>query len=219
MKWKASIPLALMALLAVANAEDLPSQPLSPSQSTGEVEEPALPASESSPPDPEPGLLPKSGELPARPAPAKLSSTPAPRRQALEKEGRFEAVRSLAMDNQRAISLLRRARQSSSSISRRTYLRAYYLTVASRMRRLDPAMKSSINAYEEAKLHELSGTGSSTSRASSHRARLHRTVGLNEHRRLHRVSFENRHRRFIIIDAPYGPEFPPYGPPEVFEPW
>lgn len=217
MKWKASVPLTLMALLAVANAEDLPSQPLSPSQS--EMEEPALPASESSPSDPEPGLLPESGELPARPAPAKLSSTPAPRRQALEKEGRFEAVRSLAMDNRRAISLLRRARQSSSSISRRTYLRAYYLTVASRMRRLDPEMKSSINAYEEAKLHELSGTGTSTSRASSHRARQHRTVRLNEHRRLHRVSFEHRYRRFIIIDAPYGPEFPPYGPPEVFEPW
>src|ERR1700692_4951601 len=137
MKWKASILLALMALLAVANAEDLPSPPLSPSQSTGEVEEPALRGSESSPSDPEPGLLPESGELPARPAPAKLLSTAAPRRQALEKEGRFEAVRSLAMDNRRAISLLRRARQSSSSISRRTYLRAYYLTVASRMRRLD----------------------------------------------------------------------------------
>jgi hypothetical protein len=219
MKWKASIPLALMALVAVANAEDLPSAPPSPSHSTGEMEEPALPASESSPSAPEPGLLPESGELPARPAPAKRSSPRALTRQALEKGARFDAVRSLAMDNRRAISLLRRARQSSNSISRRTYLRAYYLTVASRMRRLDPEMKSSINAYEEAKLHELSGTGTSSSRASSHRARRHRTVRLTEHHRLHRVSFENRYRRFIMIDAPYGPEFPPYGPPEVFEPW
>lgn len=215
MRCKAGIPLALMAVLVAASAGDMPSLPVSPSGSTGEMEEPALPAPDSSPLNPESGLLPESGELPAVPpaeAPSKFSSKRAP---TLEKEERFDTVRSLAMGNRRAISLLKRARQSSSSASRRTYLRAYYLTVASRMRRLDPDLKSSINAYEEAKLHELSGAGTST----AHHARLHRTARLTGHRRFHRVSTEERYRRFIIIDAPYGPEFPPYGPPAVFEPW
>jgi hypothetical protein len=216
MKWKASIPLALIAALAVADAGDVPSQPLLPSGSAGEMEEPALPAPESSPSNPEPGLLPESGALPDR-SPAKLSSKSKlpPAQQSLEKEGRFDTIRSLAMGNRRAISLLKRARQSLNSTSRRTYLRAYYLTVASRMRRLDPELKSSINAYEEAKLHELSVAGTST----AHHVRLHRAVRVTGHRRFHRASNVDRYRRFIIIDAPYGPEFPLYGPPAVFEPW
>jgi hypothetical protein len=211
-----------MVTLAVANAEDSPSQSPSPSPSTSEIEEPALPTPETAPSNPEPGLLPESGELPARPpaeVPAKLSSTRAAPQHVLEKAGRFDEIRSLAMSNPRAASLLKRARYSSNSASRRTYLRAYYITVASRMRKLDPKLKSSIDEYEEAKMHEVSGARTSTARASSHRSRFRRTANREAHHRLHRVSSENRYRRMIIIDDPYGPEFPPYGPPVVFDPW
>ena len=222
MKREAIISLALMAALAPVNGEVLRPQPVSPTVSTGEVEEPALPAPEADPTNPGPGLLPETGELPSRPpakVSAKLSSTRTPAQPALNKERRFEVVRSLAMENRHAVYLLKRARRSSNSASRRTYLRAYYVTVASRMRKLDPKLKSSINAYEESKLHELSGAGTSTERGSTHRSRLHRTARLAGHHRSRPVSYENRYRRIIVIDAPYGPDFPPYGPPVVFEPW
>jgi hypothetical protein len=188
------------------------------------MDEPALPTSETEPSDPESGLLPASGELPARPpvvAPAKAPSSDMSTEKAPAEAARFELIHTLAMRNLRATRLLRRARESSNSASRRNYLRAYYTVVASRMRQLDPKLKSSINAYEEGKLGELSAAKSSTTRVSSHRSRIHRPTRLAGHHRWHRYSEGHRYRRFIIIDAPYGPygpEFSPYGPPIVFEP-
>jgi hypothetical protein len=220
MKREAIISLALMAALAVVRGEDLPSQVQASSAS--EIEEPALPRAEADPTNPGPGLLPETGELPSRPLPgtrAKLSSSRVPTQRVLEKNGRFEAVRALAMVNRHAAYLLKRAKQSSNAAARRTYLRAYYRSVASRMRKLDPKLNSSINAYEESKLDELSGARTSTARGSTHRSRLRGTVRLAGHHRLHRASYENRYRRIIVIGAPYGPDFPPYGPPAVFEPW
>jgi hypothetical protein len=214
-----------MAALTVGHGEDLPAQVLSQSSSAGEIEEPALPGAEADPTNPGPGLLPETGELPSRVSPetpAKLSSSRGPTQRALEKNGRFEVVRALAMENRHSAYLLRRAKQSSNAAARRTYLRAYYMSVASRMRKLDPKLNSSINAYEETKLHELSRARTLTAQGSTKRSRLHGTARLAGHRRLHRASYENRYRRIIVIDAPYGPygpAFPPYGPPELFEPW
>jgi hypothetical protein len=222
MKREAIISLALMAALAVVHGQDLPSQVLSQASSAEEIEEPALPGAEADPTNPGPGLLPKSGELPSRPSPetpAKSSSPRGPTQRALEKNGRFEVVRALAMVNRHAAYLLKRAKQSSNAATRRTYLRAYYMSVASRMRKLDPKLNSSINAYEESKLDELSRARTSTARNSTHRSRLRGTARLAGHHRLRRASYENRYRRIIVIDAPYGPDFPPYGPPELFEPW
>jgi hypothetical protein len=188
------------------------------------MDEPALPTSEAAPSDPEPGLLPESGELPARPPVVESPKTPSTgllTRGTPAEEARFEAIHNLAMRDLRATRLLRRARQSSNPASRRSYLRAYYSAVAFRMRQLDPKLKSSINAYEEGKLSELSSVKSSTVRSASHRSRRHRPTRLAGHHRWHRYSEGHRYRRFIIIDAPYGPygtEFPPYGPPIVFEP-
>jgi hypothetical protein len=222
MKRHAIISLVLMAALAVANAEDSPSKSPSPSPNTSETEEPALPTSEAVPSNTEPDLLPESGQLPASPpagAPSNLSSTLESTRHEFPTDGRFDEIRSLAMSNPRAAYLLKRATDSSTSASRRIYLRAYYVTVASRMRKLDPKLKSSIDAYEEAKLHEISGARTSTARISFHRSRLHRTASQQAHHRMHRVSFRNRYRRMMIIYDPYGPDFGPYGPPVVFYPW
>ncbi len=220
MKSQATILLALIAALAVANAED--SQSPSPGTGTSETEEPALPTSESGPSNSEPGLLPESGELPARPPaglPGKLSPAQASSRQVLEKDDRFEQIRSLAMSDSRAAHLLRRAKHSSNSASRRTYLRAYYVNVASRMRKLDPKLKSSIDAYEEAKIREVYGGRASAVRAFAHGSKLHRSASQEAHHRSHRVSARTRYRRIIIIDDGYAPGFPPYGPPVVFYPW
>jgi hypothetical protein len=214
MQREAIISLVLMAALA-ASAEVLPPQRPTPGQDASEVEEPALPTPEAAPSNPGPGLLPESGELPDRPPP-KLSSMRISTRKA--PEARFEIIRSLAMGDRRATHLLRRAKQSSNSASRKIYLRAYYTAVASRMRKLDPKLKSSINAYEEEKLRELRAVRNSTARVSTHHSRIHRSARLAGHHRWRKLSEERRYRRFIIIDAPYGPEFPPYGPPMVFEP-
>jgi hypothetical protein len=220
MRLEVIISLVVMAALAVS-AEEMPSQPPSPGQDGSEMDEPALPTSEAAPSNPEAGLLPESGELPARPpvvAPPKSASMGMLTAKAPAEAARFEVIHALAMGDLHATRLLRRARLSSNSASRRSYLRAYYTVVASRMRQLDPKLKSSINAYEEGKLRELSSAKSSTARVSSHRSRRHRPTRLAGHHRWHGYYGENRYRRFIIIDAPYGPEFPPYGPPMVFEP-
>jgi hypothetical protein len=227
MKWQAIISLALAAGLATASAEDLPLPAASPRPSASEMEEPALPEPEAAPSNPEPDLLPQSDELPVRPPsgpPLKLSPGVASPQEPLEKGGRFDEIRTLAMSDRRAAYLLKRARHSSNSASRHVYLRAYYVTVASRMRKLDPKLKSSIDAYEEAQIQEISGGHAATVRAPIHRSRVRATASRELHHRSHRVSYEHRYRRYIIIDYPYGPppfgpEFPPYGPPMVFYPW
>jgi hypothetical protein len=228
MKCQAIISLALAAGLVTASAEDLPLPSSSPRPSASEMEEPALPTPEPAPSNPESDLLPQSDELPARPLSEPSSKLPPDRtspQEPLEKGGRFDEIRTLAMSDPRATYLLKRARRSSNSASRHVYLRAYYATVASRMRKLDPKLKDSIDAYEEAQIHQVSGVRTATSRTSLHRSRVHATASREPHHRSHRVSYEHRYRRFRNVDypygpyGPYGPEFPPYGPPMVFYPW
>jgi hypothetical protein len=222
MKLHAMLSLALVTALGVAGAEVSPSQSPSAVPSTGEMEEPALPTSEGNPSNSEPSLLPESGQLPAGPSakvPAKFSSTQASPKRLAEIDERFDRIRSLAMSNPRANYLLKRARNSSNSASRRTYLRAYYMTLASRMRRLDPKLKSYIDAYEEARIHEVSPGRALPARAGSHRRSVHRTTSREVHRRSHAVFSGYRYRRMMIIDDRYGPELSPYGPPPFFYPW
>jgi hypothetical protein len=225
MKLKAIISFALVTGLATVSAEDSPLPSPSPSAGTTEVEEPALPVPDVGQSNPEPDLLPGSGELPARLPPelaSKLSPAGASPKSASKNEGRFDEIRSVAMSSPRAAYLLKCARRSSNSAARHLYLRAYYVAVASKMRKLDPNLKSSIDAYEETQIHELSGAHTATARAAFHRSRVHGTAS-QEHHRSHRISYQHRYRRYIIIDypygPPYGPEFPPYGPPMVFYPW
>jgi hypothetical protein len=197
--------LALMAALTVANGEELAPERVSPSQSASELEEPPLPTLEVGSSNPEQGVLPKSGELPARPravAPSNLSLARASRGQAPSKRERFEVIRSLAMSDRRAVYLLERAKISSNPASRRVYLRAYYRTLASRMRWLEPKLISSIDAYEEGKLHELSGVRTSSVRGR--RSRIRRSVRLAAHHRGHRFSKEMGHGVSIAIPSREG---------------
>jgi hypothetical protein len=206
----------LITLQAVAKAEESGSQAPSPTPVSSEMQEPALPTPEPGPSSSVPDLLPESGELPARPP--KSWSVVDSARQSSKDEGRFDEVRSLAMKNPRAAYLLKRAKSSSSSSSRRRYLRAYYVAVASRMRQLDPKLAHSINAYEEAKIHEVSGTRNSNAKVS-HRSRSRHIASREAHHRSHRSSSGYRYRRMIIIEDPYWPGMPPYGPPLVLYPW
>jgi hypothetical protein len=211
-------------LITVVMAEGQDPEPKSsptPGPLSGETDEPALPAPDVTPGNAGPALLPESDALPANPN-AEQSMRAAVNRASTKpaaKEGaRFDEIQSLAMSNPRAVYLLKRARNSSSIAARRAYLRAYYSAVAARMRKLDPELKSSIDDYEEAKIHQIAGFANSSS-GSSHRSRSHRTVVRAPRHRSRRITAHHRYDRMMIIYDPYGPYMPSYGPPVVFEPW
>jgi len=226
---KSLLMLSLGVLIAVAVVEAQESDPKSsptPDPTSSEMQEPALPTPEATPGDAEPILLPESNQLPANPGaerPTRASISRASTTSSAKETARFNEVQSLAMRNPRAAYLLKRARNSSSAATRRTYLRAYYLTVAARMRKLDPQLKSSIDAYEEEKVHQVAGSANPNNDAY-HRSRSHRTATREPHHRSRRVTAHRRYERMMIIydpygPYPYGPYMPPYGPPVVFDPW
>jgi hypothetical protein len=226
MKSLVMLSLGVLTVVAMAKAEDSQSQP-TPTPNPAEIEEPALPTPEATPGDGGPTVLPESDELPVHPRaeqPARASSERVSTRPSSGDDSHFDEIRSKAMSNPRAAYLLKRAKTSSSAAARRTYLREYYSTVAARMRRLDPELRSSIDAYEEAKIHEIGASSSSTS-SYSHRSSSHRTANSEARHRSKRASSRRHHERmFIMYDPydpyyPYGPYMPPYGPPVVFDPW
>jgi hypothetical protein len=222
MRRQAVFSLAFVMMLAALDAQDAPSPVTDPSSSPSDAAEPVLPMPDANPSGSDTDLLPKSGELP--PVPTKRvresrSPAEADLKEESASEGRFEEVRLRAMDSPRATYFLKRARSSSHAASRRAYLREYYAALASRMRKLDPNLDSSINAYEEAKIREIGGGDSSTMEGSSHRSKTRHIVSREPHRRSHRMTSRYRERRLIIIDYPWGSQYPPYGPPPPLYPW
>ena len=125
-------------LVAVAEAESSDPKPSpTPGPISGEMEEPVLPTPDATPGDADATLLPESDELPAKAAaeqPTRASTNRLSLKSSAGEKGRFAKVQSMAMSSPRAAYLLKRARKSSSVAARRTYLRAYYSTVAARMR-------------------------------------------------------------------------------------
>jgi hypothetical protein len=218
-----AIPILVASICALNGpAEDVPREPLPATGSPRtEIDEPALPAPERGPVDSSPDLLPESNELP-EPVPAQLPSNrkaiATPEKENIE-ERQFEKVRLQAMNNPHAAYLLRRAKRSLRSATRRSYLRAYYLNVTERMRELDPKLKSSIDAYEQAKIQQIDG------QSVSQHASSRRTVNRRSSRKIHyanRRSHPHHHyyKRIMVIEDPYGPDYIPYyGPPVVFYPW
>jgi hypothetical protein len=215
MRRNAIFSLALLMAVTALNAQEADPAPSASSSDTGE---PNLPMPDASPQEPGADLLPKSGELPAVPPKTVRGSqtgAEAARTNAPAGDGRFEEVRLRAMDSPRAAYLLKRAQSSSHARSRRTYLREYYIALASRMRKLDPKLQSSINAYEESKIREI--PGSSPTERSPHRSGTRHVASHEPHRGSHRITPRHRYRRRqIILDEPYGPD---YGPPASWYPY
>jgi hypothetical protein len=214
-----------MMLVTVANAEGASSAAKTTSAGDADTSEPMLPTPEGESQGPESGLLPEEGALPAKPPPetprTKEHSTTEVSGTASETDARFKKIRSLAMDSPRALYLLKRAHSSSHSSVRRVYLREYYATLAAQMRKLDPGLKSSINAYEESKIHEISGRDRAVTRTSLHRTGSRHFASREPHHRSHRLSSGYRYRRMIMVEDPYGPPYFPFGPPPppMYDPW
>ncbi len=129
------------------------------------------------------------------------------------------------MNSPRAAYLLKRARHSSNSAARHLYLRAYYVAVASQMRKLDPNLKSSIAAYEETQIHEVSGPHTPPARtalSSLKGARDSESGASQIAQSFLSAPLQKVHHHRLPVRASVWPRmarFPPYGPPMVFYPW
>lgn len=155
-------------VVAGQQAQPSPTGPLV-SQKTEEVPTP------SGAPEPQaaPDLLPESNQLPAEtpdlrpPSPSTLkpggtnSAQPTEAQKELSPEeqeknrARLGELRSLAMRNPRVIDLLKEADGALTDEAKREFMRAYYHTLCTRMRNLDPGFGPSIAAFERAEIRKL----------------------------------------------------------------
>ena len=120
----------------------------------------------------EPELLPESKTLPSPPAetprlldlipqgikPQFPGSIPNPTSaEQVEKDRiRFRQIRTIAMRNPYAIYFWRRARLAHTDEMKREYLRVYYTTMCDQMRKLEPRLKLTIDAFETANIGRAS---------------------------------------------------------------
>jgi hypothetical protein len=189
------IPLALLIILLIEVASGQKAE-------TDPVALPGAPKMEEVPtpsgaPEPQtvPALLPGSNQLPAEPPDLRLplpsilkpegsdspQNPPAARQLSPEEEKRNRTrmveIRAIAMGNTRVLDLLEEAKSALTDEARREFMRAYYHTLCTQMRRLAPNLSESISAFERAEIGKLA-VGSShlaiTSRDVAHKVRTRR---------------------------------------------
>ena len=117
---------------------------------------------------PEPNFLPPPPpQTPGNEAPFTMASAEA--KHTPEDESRFREIKDTAMGSARANYLLKEAKGALSTEARKNFMRAYYYTVCSKMRRLDPNLKSMIQAYETGEIQKIAAEGGSArSKARAH---------------------------------------------------
>jgi hypothetical protein len=169
--WVLAIFLLLGSALADEPKSDAASSPFpspsaapAPATMTEEIESP-LPsgAPQEQPPTvllPEPNFLPPpppqtpGNETPYTVASAEPKHTP-------EDESRFREIKDSAMGSTRANYLLKEAKGALSTEARKNFMRAYYYTVCAQMRRLDPNLRSMIQAYQAEEIQKIAAEGAS----------------------------------------------------------
>jgi hypothetical protein len=150
-----------------ASPSPTPETTPTPAVESGPSPEPAMPQ-ESPTPSVEPqapaDLLPESKTLPAPPpnipspfdlipegTKIEIPAFPANKPSAEKQENdnrRFRQIRTIAARDPYAIYLFDRAKLTKTDTSRRRYMRAYYLAMCGQMRRLEPKLKATIDAFE-----------------------------------------------------------------------
>jgi hypothetical protein len=192
---KLAIPLTLLAglLIEVASGQKAATDPVALPEAP-KMEEVPTP---SGAPEPQtaPALLPGSNQFPAGPPDLRFplpsifkpegsdspQNTPATKQLSPEEEQRNRArlveIRTIAMGNTRVLDLLQEAKSALTDEARREFMRAYYYTLCTQMRRLEPSLGESISAFERAEIRKLA-VGSShlviTSRDVAHKERTRR---------------------------------------------
>jgi hypothetical protein len=185
------IPLALMIFVLVEVTSGQQAEPDPTALSIApKMEE--LPTPSGAPePQAVPALLPGSNQLPAEPPDLRLplpsilkpegsdspQSPPATQQLSPEEEkknrARLAEIRAIAMGNNRVLDLLEEAKSALTDEARREFMRAYYHTLCTRMRRLEPSLGDSISAFERAEIRKLA-VGSSHIAAVAHKERPRR---------------------------------------------
>jgi hypothetical protein len=182
---KLAIPLTLLAglLIEVASGQNAATDPVA-LPGAPKMEEVPTP---SGAPEPQtaPALLPGSNQLPAGPPDIRFplpsilkpegsdspQNTPATKQLSPEEEQRNKArmveIRTIAMGNSRVLNLLQEAKSALTDEARREFMRAYYYTLCTQMRRLEPSLGESISAFERAEIRKLA-MGSSHLATTSH---------------------------------------------------
>ena len=118
-----------------------------------------------------PDLRPESTALPAEPPDLRLPSPSGPlgtnaaqtehamnqlsAEEQQKNKVRLSEIRPIAMRNSRAIDLLREANGALTDEARREFMRAYYHTLCTRMRMLEPGLTGAISDYEHAQIRQL----------------------------------------------------------------
>jgi hypothetical protein len=147
-----------------AESAPTPAEQTAPESSPSPTPEPQtapdlLPESRTLPPLPPNSALPPD-LIPERPKPTK--STPLPNPGSAEQQEmdkiRFRQIRTIAVRNPFAIYLAKRAAQERTEEGKREYFRAYYTAMAIQMRKLEPKLKPTIDAFEAGNIARFSQT-------------------------------------------------------------
>jgi hypothetical protein len=167
MKFLARLMVMVILLAEAARTQQAPPSPVMPLPPTTEL--PSL----SGAPEPQsrPVLLPESTALPAASPDLRLPSPFPPLEQKaaqpaqpaiqlspeeLQKNKvRLSEIRVIAMRNPRVIALLQQANGALTDEAKREFLRAYYHTLCTQMRKLEPGLLGTISEYERAQIRQL----------------------------------------------------------------
>jgi hypothetical protein len=169
MKFLVRLLMNIVLLAEAASAQQAQPSPGAPLPAPKTVELPTP----SGTPEPQfrPDLLPESTALPAEPPDLRLPSPSEPLRtnaaqtehavnqlSAEEQEKnrvRLSEIRAIALRNSRVIDLLHEANSALTDEARREFMRAYYHTLCTQMRKLEPGLTGAIGDYEQSQIHQL----------------------------------------------------------------
>jgi hypothetical protein len=194
MKFRTCVVVCVSLAAAVAVGQQAQPSPGAPPVAPKTAE---LPTPSGTPePQSAPGLLPESKALPAEspdlrlPSPSVLKQAEtnaaqteqravqlSPEEQ-LKNRVRLSGIRAIAMRNPRVIELLQEANSALTEEAKRGFMRAYYHTLCTRMRYLEPGLTEAITDYERTEIRGLAQGPSHIailSRGSQHRDRQRRT--------------------------------------------
>jgi hypothetical protein len=171
MKFVISVSVMIIVLAKAGCGQEKQPDPTAPSAAP-KMEEVPTPTGA---PEPQaaPELLPESHQLPAEPPDLRLPSpsilkpegsnatqNPGASRQLSPEEeeknrAKMVEIRKIAMSNARVLDLLEEAKGALTDEARREFMRAYYHTLCTRMRNLDPSLGEVISAFERAEIRKL----------------------------------------------------------------
>jgi hypothetical protein len=171
MKFVLPVVVVVVLLAEVAAGQKAQPGPVLPSVAPKTEEAPTP----SGTPEPQaaPVLLPESHQLPAEPpdlglpspsvlkpeGPNSTSPFPAAKEPSPEEQEKNRAklveIRAVAMRNARVIDLLKEANGALTDEAKREFMRAYYHTLCTRMRTLEPTLGLTITEFERAEIRKL----------------------------------------------------------------